>query len=125
MGLRETRGGTVPAMTEESNPKLLHATQIFCPVAIAGSLSKVEAWAASSEREIMPDNQGGRRREPDRSTLPPPQITQAEIAQPMAAQNAADRSQPDFGAVDYPGRPNEHGTPKVGENATANERGNK
>jgi hypothetical protein len=73
----------------------------------------------------MPDNQGGRRREPDRSTLPPQQVQQAEIAQPLPAQQEADRSSPNFGPVDYSGRPNEHDAPKVGENATANDRGNK
>ena len=64
--------------------------------------------------------QGGRRREPDLSTLPPPELEQAEIAQPWPKEDRADRSRSDFGPVDYPGRSNEHDTGNTGKNITAN-----
>lgn len=84
---------------------------------------KIESRAVFSKREIMTENIGGRRREPDRAQLPPSELKQAELAQPLPNQNQADRSSPDFGPVDYPGRPNERDAEKVGERATANDPG--
>lgn len=64
-----------------------------------------------------------RRREPDRSTLPPPEIIQADLAQPLAKEDRADRSAPDFGPIDYPGRPGERDQTFPGRYVTGNDPG--